>query len=258
MNEKKLPLTAHLEELRKRLIYSFLAIGVTFAICYAFIKQIVEILMHPLVQTLPKGSSLVFTAVPEAFFIYLKSAFLAGIFFSSPFILYQVWGFVSPGLYEREKKYVYPYLILSSIFFVGGALFCYFIVFPVVFRFFLSFASDTIRPLPAIREYLTFTIKLLLAFGLLFQWPVLVFFLSRMGVVSAQVLSRNRKFAILVIFVAAAVLTPPDIVSQLLLAGPLLAMYEGSIWMAKFCGKKEKREEKGEEKSPPSDEASGG
>jgi sec-independent protein translocase protein TatC len=228
-----------LEELRKRLIYSFLAIGITFGLCYAFIKQIVEILMRPLVQVLPQGSTLVFTAVPEAFFTYLKAAFLAGIFFASPFILYQIWAFVSPGLYQREKKYIFPYLIVSSVFFMGGALFCYFIVFPVIFRFFLSFASETIRPLPAIREYLAFTIKLLLAFGLLFQWPALILFLARMGVVSSPFLARNRKYAVLIIFVIAAVLTPPDLVSQLLLAGPLLAMYEGSIWMAKFFGKKE-------------------
>ena len=248
MSDKKLPLTAHLEELRKRLIYSFLAIGVAFALCYAFIKPIVEILMRPLVQVLPQGSTLVFTAVPDAFFTYLKAAFLAGIFFSSPFILYQIWAFVSPGLYQREKKYIFPYLIVSSAFFVGGVFFCYYIVFPVVFRFFLSFASETIRPLPAIKDYLAFTIKLLLAFGLLFQWPALILFLARMGVVSSSILSRNRKYAVLVIFVAAAVLTPPDLVSQLLLAGPLLAMYEGSIWIAKFFGKKEEKAEKEEEK----------
>jgi sec-independent protein translocase protein TatC len=242
MPDKKLPLTAHLEELRKRLVYSFLAIGVAFAVSYAFIKDIVEILMRPLVQMLPKGSSLIFTAVPEAFFVYFKAAFLAGVFLSSPFILYQIWAFVSPGLYEREKKYIYPYLFVSSAFFVAGALFCYFIVFPVMFRFFLSFASEVIQPLPAIKEYLTFTIKLLLAFGLLFQWPALVLFLSRMGVISSKTLAKNRKYAILGIFVIAAVLTPPDLVSQLLLAGPLLAMYEGSIWMAKFCGKKPQEE----------------
>jgi len=243
MPDKKLPLTAHLQELRKRLIFSFLSIGVAFGISYAYIKEIVEILMRPLIRTLPAGSSLVFTAVPEAFFTYLKAALLAGVFFSSPFILYQIWAFVSPGLYEREKKYIYPYLFVSTVFFVAGALFCYLIVFPVVFRFFLSFATNDIRPLPAIKEYLTFTIKLLLAFGLLFQWPALILFLSRMGVVSSKTLAKNRKYAILGIFVAAAVLTPPDLVSQLLLAGPLLVMYEGSIWMAKFLGKKEKEEE---------------
>jgi sec-independent protein translocase protein TatC len=248
MADKKLPLTAHLEELRKRLIYCFLSIGVAFAISYAYIKEIVEILMRPLVQTLPPGSSLVFTAVPEAFFTYLKAALLAGVFFASPFILFQIWAFVSPGLYEREKKYIYPYLFVSTIFFLAGALFCYFIVFPVIFRFFLSFATEDIRPLPAIKEYVSFAIKLLLAFGLMFQWPALILFLSRMGVVSSKVLSKNRKYAILGIFVAAAVLTPPDLVSQLLLAGPLLAMYEGSIWMAKFFGKKEKEEKKDESK----------
>ena len=114
--------------------------------------------------------------------------------------------------------------------------------FPVIFRFFLSFATKDIRPLPAINEYLTFTIKLLLAFGLLFQWPALVFFLARMGVITGKALAQNRKYAILAIFVAAAILTPPDLVSQLLLAAPLLAMYEGSIWMAKLIGRKKKEE----------------
>jgi sec-independent protein translocase protein TatC len=242
MADKKLPLSAHLEELRKRLIYAFISIGVAFALSYAFIKPIIGFLMRPLVKVLPQGSSLIFTAVPEAFFTYLKAALLAGVFFSAPFILYQLWAFVSPGLYEREKKYALPYLFVSSVFFLLGAAFCYWIIFPAIFRFFLSFATDAIRPLPAIKEYLTFTIKLLLAFGLLFQWPPLILFLARMGVVSPQTLAKNRKYAILVIFVIAAVLTPPDLVSQILLAGPLMAMYEGSIWIAKIFKKKEKKE----------------
>ncbi|MGE5252931.1 MAG: twin-arginine translocase subunit TatC, partial [Planctomycetaceae bacterium] len=139
-------------------------------------------------------------------------------------------------------------------------VFCYFIVFPVIFRFFLSFASNEIRPLPSIREYLTFTLKLLLGFGLLFQWPALVFFLSRMGVVSSSFLARNRKYAILLIFVAAAILTPPDLVSQLLLAGPLILMYEGSIWMAKLLGerKKEEAEEEGKKETASERKAGGG
>lgn len=218
-----------------------IAIGVAFAIAYAFIKQIVEILMRPLLQALPTGSSLIFTAVPEAFFMYLKAALLAGVFFSFPFILYQIWAFVSPGLYEREKKYVLPYIFVSSFFFIIGAVFCYFIVFPIIFRFFLSFSSEFIRPLPAIREYLSFTIKLLLAFGLLFQWPAMILFLARMGVVTPKALSQNRKYAILAIFVVAAILTPPDLVSQLLLAGPLLLMYEISIWMAKITCPKDRK-----------------
>jgi sec-independent protein translocase protein TatC len=246
--------------LRKRLIYSFLAIGIAFAVCYAYIREIIEILMRPLVKTLPPGSSLVFTAVPEAFFTYFKAAILAGVFFCSPFILYQLWAFISPGLYRREKKYILPYLFVSSLFFLLGAVFCYFIVFPVIFRFFLSFATNEIRPLPSIREYLTFTLKLLLGFGLLFQWPALVFFLSRMGVVSSSFLARNRKYAILLIFVAAAILTPPDLVSQLLLAGPLILMYEGSIWMAKLLGerKKEETEEEGKKETASERKAGGG
>jgi sec-independent protein translocase protein TatC len=256
MADKKLPLSAHLEELRKRILYALVSVGVAFGLSYAFINPIVDFLMRPLVKTLPAGSSLVFTAVPEAFFTFLKTALLAGVFFSAPFILYQVWAFVSPGLYKREKKYALPYLFVSSVFFLLGAAFCYFIVFPAVFRFFLGFATDAIRPLPAIREYLTFVLKLLLAFGLLFQWPPLILFLSRMGVVSPETLARNRKYAILVIFVIAAVVTPPDLVSQILLAGPLMAMYEGSIWMAKLFRKKEKAgEEPREEKEEPTEEA---
>ena len=121
-----------MEELRKRLIYSFAGIGISFAVSYAYIKEIVEILMRPLVKTLPPGSSLVFTAVPEAFFTYFKAALMAGVFFSFPFILYHVWAFVSPGLYQREKKYILPYLFVSTFFFALGASFCYFIVFPTV------------------------------------------------------------------------------------------------------------------------------
>jgi sec-independent protein translocase protein TatC len=247
MADKKLPLSAHLEELRKRILYSLISVGVAFGLSYVFIKPIIAFLMHPLVRTLPQGSSLIFTAVPEAFFTFLKAALLTGVFFSAPFILYQLWAFVSPGLYEREKKYALPYLLVSSAFFLLGAAFCYFVVFPAVFRFFLGFATDSIRPFPAIREYLTFTIKLLLAFGLLFQWPPLILFLSRMGVVSPETLAKNRKYAILVIFVIAAVVTPPDLVSQILLAGPLMAMYEGSIWMAKIFRKKEEPEGKEKE-----------
>jgi sec-independent protein translocase protein TatC len=248
MADRKLPLSAHLEELRKRILYALLSVGVAFGVSYFFIQTIIAVLMHPLVQALPEGSSLIFTAVPEAFFTYLKAAVLSGVFFSAPFILYQLWAFVSPGLYEREKKYALPYLFVSTGFFLLGAVFCYFAVFPVIFRFFLSFATDTIRPLPAIQEYLTFTIKLLLAFGLVFQWPPLILFLSRMGVVSPRTLAVNRKYAILVIFLIAALLTPPDLVSQILLAGPLIAMYEASIWMARIFKKKEGAQE--EEKSP--------
>ena len=256
MPDKKLPLSAHLEELRKRILYALISVGIAFGLSYFFIRQIIDFLMRPLVKTLPQGSTLIFTAVPEAFFTFLKAALLSGVFFSAPFILYQLWAFVSPGLYAREKKYALPYLFVSSAFFLLGAAFCYFVVFPAVFRFFLSFATDSIRPLPAIKEYLTFTIKLLLAFGLLFQWPPLILFLSRMGVVSPETLAKNRKYAILVIFVIAAVVTPPDLVSQILLAGPLMAMYEGSIWMAKIFRKKEKTEGE-EEKENSSAEKNG-
>ena len=231
--------------MRKRLIYSFFGIGIAFAISYAYIKEIVEILMRPLVKALPPGSSLVFTAVPEAFFTYFKAALLAGVFFSSPFILYQLWAFISPGALCKGKEVHLPLSVCLLL--LLRARGCFLLLYRLPHH--LPFLSQLCHsrksaPCPAIREYLTFTIKLLLAFGLLFQWPALILFLARMGVVSSPFLSRNRKYAILLIFVAAAVLTPPDLVSQLLLAGPLIVMYEGSIWMAKLLGKKKKRKRK--------------
>ena len=167
--ESKLPFTAHLEELRKRLIVCFIAVGIGFVISYGFKEYLFQILVHPLVKVMAPGDSLIFTGLPEAFFTYLKVAFLAGLMLAAPVIIYEFWIFVAPGLYDKEKRLMLPIVFLSTFFFIGGALFGYFLVFPWGFKFFLGFATETIRPMPSMKEYLGFSAKLLLAFGLVFR-----------------------------------------------------------------------------------------
>ncbi len=244
MANEKLPFTDHLEELRRRLIICFIAVAVGFLAAYGFAEEIFQILMKPLIQVLPfenssQKPSLIFTGIAEGFLTYLKVALLAGLFLAAPVIFYELWKFVAPGLYRHEKRYVFPFVLLSTIFFVGGALFGYFVVFPVGFQFFIgTFTTEFIKPLPSIREYLSFSTKLLLAFGIVFELPLLIFFLSRIGVVDAAGLSRQRKYAILIIFIVAATITPPDIISQLMMAGPLVVLYEIGIIVARLFGKK--------------------
>ena len=238
MNEKKLPLTAHLQELRKRLILSFIAVGAGFILCYAFADSIFNILALPLLKVMPAGGSLIFTSVAEAFFTYMKVAFIAGLILASPFVLYQIWAFVAPGLYQKEKRYVVPFVLGGSIFFAMGILFGYYVAIPTGFKFLLGYATDFIKPMPSMKEYLSFSIKFLLAFGLVFEFPVVLVLLARIGVVDAKMLARQRKYAILLIFVFSAVMTPPDIVSQVLMALPLMGLYELSILLSKLFGKK--------------------
>jgi sec-independent protein translocase protein TatC len=180
----------------------------------------------------------VFTGLPEAFFTYLKVSFLAAIMVASPVILYQFWLFVAPGLYDKEKRLLIPIVVLSSIFFVGGALFGYFVVFPYGFKFFLGFATEIIRPLPSMKEYLSFSSKLLIAFGLVFELPLIITFLAKLGIVTVPFLKKNRKYALLLFFVGAAILTPPDVVTQVMMAMPLMVLYEVSIIGARIFGRK--------------------
>ncbi|MCD6138796.1 MAG: twin-arginine translocase subunit TatC [Deltaproteobacteria bacterium] len=237
--EEKLPFTAHLEELRKRLIICFSAIGVGFVVCYVFSKKLFELLMLPLLKAMPPEEKLIYTGLPEAFFTYLKVAFFAGILLAIPVIMYQLWMFIAPGLYDKEKRLALPVVFLSSLFFVGGALFGYFVVFPFGFKFFMGFSSEYIRPLPSMKEYLSFSVKLLFAFGVVFELPLFVTFLAKLGIVNVSFLRAKRKYAILLFFVFAAILTPPDVITQVMMAGPLILLYEVSIFGAKIFGKKE-------------------
>jgi sec-independent protein translocase protein TatC len=235
--EDKLPFTAHLEELRSRLIKSFIAVGVCFLLCYGFKEKLFEILVYPLIQVMPDGGKLIFTGIPEAFFTYLKVSFLAGIILASPVLIYQFWMFVAPGLYQKERHVLGPIIAVSSFFFIGGALFGYFVVFPSGFKFLLSFGTDYIRTLPSMREYLSFSTQLMFIFGLLFELPVVLTGLAWLGIISPDYLKRNRKYAILLAFLAAAFLTP-DVVSMILMAIPLMILYEISIISARLLARK--------------------
>ncbi len=237
-DDEKIPFTAHLEELRNRLIICFVAIGIGFAISYFFKEKIFYILIRQLKAVMAVGDKIIFTGLPEAFFTYLKVSLLAGLMLATPIVLYEFWMFVAPGLYEKEKKVILPIVLLSSIFFIGGALFGYFVIFPYAFRFFLSFSNDTIQALPSMREYLSLSARLLLAFGLAFELPLMLTFMARLGLVSVAFLRKNRKYAILIFFTGAAILTPPEVVTQILLALPLMVLYELSIIGARFFGKK--------------------
>ena len=236
--DDKVPFTGHLEELRKRLITCFIAIGIGFVAAYGFKEKLFQILMHPLVSVMKTGETLIFTGLPEAFFTYLKVAFLAGIILASPVIIYQFWIFVAPGMYEKERNLLIPIVSLSTFFFVGGASFGYFIVFPFGFKFFLGFATDVIKPFPSMREYLSFSSKLLLAFGLVFELPLIITFMAKLGIVNVPFLKKNRKYAIISFFVGAAIITPPDVVTQIMMALPLMVLYEISIVGARVFGKK--------------------
>lgn len=238
MTDLKMPLTAHLEELRWRLIKALLAITVGFALTYSFADQLFFFLTRPLLVLTPGPVELIGTGVTEAFFTKLKVSFIAAIFLASPVLFYQAWLFVAPGLYDQEKRYARPFVFFATIFFVVGAGFCYYVVFPVGYRFFIE-EYQTIGVSPSIRisEYLTFTARMLLAFGLTFELPVITFFLARIGVVTYQMMLHYTRYAVLVIFIIAAVLTPgPDIASQMLMAGPLLLLYILSIGVAYLFG----------------------
>ena len=245
--DEKLPFTSHLEELRTRLIRCSIAVGVGFVVAFGFKERLFGILVNPLIKVMKPGETLIYTGLPEAFFTYLKVALLAGLMLASPVILYQFWMFVAPGLYKKERRLLGPIVLLSSFFFIAGALFGYFIVFPFGFKLFLGFATESIRPLTSMKEYLSFSAKLLLAFGLVFELPMVLTFLARLGIVSVDFLKKNRKYAVLLFFVGAAILTPPDVVTQIMMALPLMAMYELSIVGARIFGKKKPREDKAEQ-----------
>lgn len=236
--DEKVPFTAHLEELRNRLIRCFIAIAVGFVIAYLFKERLFEILTRPLIQVMDQKGTLIFTGVPEAFFTYLKVSLLVGILLAVPVITYEFWMFVAPGLYRKERRLMLPIVLISSVFFVGGALFGYFIVFPYGFKFLLGFATETLRPLPSMKEYLGFSSKLLLAFGFVFELPLIITFLARLGLVGVPFLKRNRKYALLLFFVGSALLTPPDVVTQVMMSFPLMILYEISIIGAKIFGRK--------------------
>ena len=230
----------HLEDLRKRLLAAIVALLVAVIPCWVFSPEIYRVLSRPITQYLPEGTKLAFTSLTAPFTLYMKVAFLAAAFFTSPFIFYQLWKFVAPGLYQKEKKHVVPFVLFTTGFFLGGALFGYYVAFPFACRFFLNLGSD-FQAVITVDTFFSLTIKLLLGIGLVFEMPTLIFFLSRMGIVTAGWMGRKFKYAVLIIFILPALISPtPDLVNQLILAVPMIALYSISILIALVFGKKRK------------------
>ena len=250
-NEKEGGFISHLTELRSRLIHSFIFLFVFFILCYFFAEYLYGFLVEPYAQAVKNDGTerrLIFTALQETFLTYLKVAFFASFFVTSPFILIQVWKFIAPGLYDHEKSAIMPYMVVTPIlFFLGGAL-VYYLIMPLAIKFFISFESTgLVTNLPIqleakVNEYLSLIMKLIFAFGLSFQLPVVLSLLARVGVVDSEFLKRRRKYVVVIIFTAAAILTPPDPITQIGLAIPLLILYELSIFSVSLIEKKSKED----------------
>lgn len=240
----KMTFLDHLDELRRRIIVSVLTLAVTFALCFTFARQIFDFLMKPLRDALPEGGELIATAVPEIFMLYLKMSFFAAIFLSSPMILTQVWLFVAPGLYPKEKHFAIPFIFLGTFFFLGGAAFGHYVVFPYAAHFLTTFGGESIEILLTVSAVFSFYSKFILGMGLVFEIPTLTFLLARLGLITPGFLWAKFKYAVLIIFIIAAIITPtPDVVTQSLLAFPMIGLYILSIGIAAAFGRKRETDE---------------
>lgn len=227
----------HIAELRKRLGISVISVIVLFLFCFSFWNPILAFITAPLKEVLPNGSSIIFTQIQEPFFTAMKVSFFTGLMLSLPIIFWQFWLFVAPGLYENEKKYVIPFVFSATIMFLCGAAFCYYVVVPLGFKFLIEFGGQLFSALPSIGEYVGFFTKLLIAFGIAFELPVITFFLAKLGLVDDGSLKGFFKYAIVIIFIFSAIMTPPDVLSQFLMAFPLIGLYGISIFIAKMANK---------------------
>jgi sec-independent protein translocase protein TatC len=227
----------HLEELRTVVIRCLLVFFLGFIVCYFFSEPILAVLREPLFDALPpEQRKLYFTSLFENFLTHLKISGYASIFFFSPYYFYQLWTFIAPGLYPRERKLVIPFVTAATVFFLGGACFAYFVLFPVGFKFFVSYGAPTDVPLLTIDSYYGTCLKLLLMFGVAFELPVMVVLLGYIGVVDAPFLRAQRKTAIMIITILSALFAPPDAMSMIILGVPLVLMYEAAIWVVQFIG----------------------
>jgi len=227
---------SHLVELRDRLLRSILAILVAFLCLFPWAKDLYALLAHPLLAALPQGGHMIATDVVGVFLVPMKVALLAAFVIALPYVLFQAWAFVAPGLYAHEKKLVLPLVIASTVLFLVGMAFAYFMVFPVVFKFMASVAPAGVAWMTDIEKYLSFVLTLFVAFGVAFEVPILVIVLVRAGIVSVEKLREARPYVIVGAFVVGAIFTPPDVISQLMLAVPLCLLFELGLWLASFIG----------------------
>jgi sec-independent protein translocase protein TatC len=245
-DEAKQPFLSHLEELRNRLIKSFIAIGIAAVAAYAFSEQIFNFLTSPLMAALPEGEKMIVTSPTETIFTYIKIALITGLLVSSPYVFLQIWKFIAPGLYQNEKKYVVPFVLISTLLFVGGTAFGYIMVLPLGFKVLISMTPDNVDAAIKVKEYFSLATKMLLGIGMGFEMPIIIFFLTKVGILNIAFLKKNRKYAILLAFIAAAIFTPPDPVTQCIMAGPMIILFEIGIFFARFAEKKKKEKEEAE------------
>ena len=249
-DDSRMPLLDHLIELRRRLLYSFVGFIIAFFACYAISGHIYNFLVAPLADLTQgqEGRRMIFTALHEAFFTRIKVAFFAALCVSFPVVAAQLWSFVAPGLYRNEKRAFMPFLVATPVLFALGAAVVYYLVIPLAWRFFISFeqpGADGILPMelePKVNEYLSLVMRLIFAFGVCFELPVLIILLTRVGMVTTAGLRAKRKYAILIAFVVAAIITPPDVISQILLAVPVIGLYEASILCARVIERRREAE----------------
>ncbi len=258
MKDEKMPLTEHLGDLRKRIVTSLVALLVAFVAAFSYSEDIFKLLMFPLrynldfsvqnmyVHFIPidklQNTKLIFLGPAEALWMNIKISFVAGLIFSLPVIFHQLWKFISPGLLQREKKYILPFIFFSTGLFLFGASFCFFIVLPYAMGFLLTYkVGDFLMPMLSVGQYVDFCLKFILAFGIVFELPIIIIFLTKTGIVTTKTLAKNRKYAVLIAFILAALLTPtPDAFNQILMAVPIILLYEIGIWISPlFARKKE-------------------
>jgi sec-independent protein translocase protein TatC len=241
--EGRMTFLEHLDELRKRITHAVVALLVGFLIAFAFINRIVDFVYARLTADIP-GGAFIFTDPGEAFFIWIKIAAIAGLLIASPYVMWQVWLFIAPGLYANEKKLAVPFVVFASGLFISGAAFSHYVLFPLAWKFFASFSNEYIKFTPRVEPVFDLYVRLVLALGVIFQLPMLIFVLARFGIVTARFLLRNFKYAVLIMFIAAAIVTPDgSVVNQVVMAAPMIVLYIISIGVAWIFGKRRTTDE---------------
>ena len=262
----KAPITEHLSELRSRILVSLIFIIIAFGVSFYFSEYIFRVLLSPLHSTLKLSLEspyvtiiptknpdikLVFLAPAEALWMHIKISFISAFIISSPLVFYETWRFIAPGLLEHERRYAMPFVLTTSVLFSAGALFCFIIILPFAMNFLLTYKTENLQPMISVGKYIDFSLKFILAFGAIFELPVVVVFLTKMGIVTPQFLAENRKYAVLIAFIIAAVLTPtPDAFNQTLMAVPIIILYEAGIWASRLLSQKKKSGREQKEQGP--------